>query len=47
LLQQAQSLAASVIELDPELVLPEHEGARRALAVLAESDRAVVKEEAG
>ena len=47
LLQQAQALAAGVIAADPELQAPEHAGARAALALLAVSDRAVVKEEAG
>jgi ATP-dependent DNA helicase RecG len=47
LLKRAQELAQAVIEIDPSLELPEHEGARRALEALAQSDRAVVKEEAG
>jgi ATP-dependent DNA helicase RecG len=47
LLQRAQSLAQALIARDPELAAPEHEGARQALAGLADSDRAVVKEEAG
>ncbi len=47
LLQRAQGLARELIELDPELRLEEHAGARAALAMLAEGDRAVVKEEAG
>jgi ATP-dependent DNA helicase RecG len=47
LLQRAQQLARNVIERDPLLTLPEHEAARCALRALAESDRAVVKEEAG
>jgi ATP-dependent DNA helicase RecG len=47
LLQRAQGLAREVIEADPELTRPEHAGARAALAMLAEGDRAVVKEEAG
>jgi ATP-dependent DNA helicase RecG len=47
LLQRAQQLAQRVIERDPLLTQPEHEAARRALLALAESDRAVVKEEAG
>jgi ATP-dependent DNA helicase RecG len=47
LLQRAQALAQALIARDPELAMPVHEGARRALAALAESDRAVVKEEAG
>ena len=47
LLQQGQALAARVIAEDPELTAPEHAGARAALALLAVSDRAVVKEEAG
>ena len=47
LLQHAQQVAQSVIERDPLLEQPEHEPARRALLALAESDRAVVKEEAG
>jgi ATP-dependent DNA helicase RecG len=47
LLENARQLAANVIEADPELSAKEHEGARRALSLLADSDRAIVKEEAG
>jgi ATP-dependent DNA helicase RecG len=47
LLQQAQALAQTLIARDPGLSQPAHEGARRALRSLSESDRAVVKEEAG
>jgi ATP-dependent DNA helicase RecG len=47
LLHQAQTLARTLIENDPQLELPEHAESRRALSVLAESERALVKEEAG
>jgi ATP-dependent DNA helicase RecG len=47
LLERAQELARALIARDPELIAPEHDGARQALARLAESDRAIVKEEAG
>jgi ATP-dependent DNA helicase RecG len=47
ILLQAQALAREVIERDPALNDAEHAGARAALSSLAESDRAVVKEEAG
>jgi ATP-dependent DNA helicase RecG len=47
LLARAQALARTLLARDPELSAPQHEGARVALERLAESDRAVVKEEAG
>jgi ATP-dependent DNA helicase RecG len=47
LLETARRLAREVTERDPDLSLPEHAGARTALARLMESDCAVVKEEAG
>ncbi len=47
LLAQARQLAVALLERDPELLAPEHDDTRRALAMLAESDRALVKEEAG
>jgi hypothetical protein len=47
LLARADALARSVLARDPRLSAPEHEGARAALERLAQSDRAVVKEEAG
>jgi ATP-dependent DNA helicase RecG len=47
LLERARELAREVIDVDPELVREEHEGARLSLQALAESERALVKEEAG
>ena len=47
LLARARELAQELIERDPELEEEVHSGARRALEGLAESDRAIVKEEAG
>jgi ATP-dependent DNA helicase RecG len=47
LFQRAQALARALLADDPQLEAPEHEGARLALARLAESERAIVKEEAG
>jgi len=47
LLARAQQLARSVLDRDPELAAPEHAGTRLALERLAQSDRAIVKEEAG
>jgi ATP-dependent DNA helicase RecG len=47
LLARAQDLARELLARDPELSAPEHAGSRLALERLAQSDRAVVKEEAG
>jgi ATP-dependent DNA helicase RecG len=47
LLALAHELARSVLSRDPRLDTPEHEGARAALERLAQTDRALVKEEAG
>jgi ATP-dependent DNA helicase RecG len=47
LLARARAAAQQVIELDPELLLPEHAGARRVLERWQEGVRTVVKEEAG
>ena len=47
LLARARELAQELIERDPEREEEVHSGARRALEGLAESDRAIVKEEAG
>jgi ATP-dependent DNA helicase RecG len=47
LLARARELAHETFERDPQLELPEHAGARHALERLAQSERAVVKEEAG
>jgi ATP-dependent DNA helicase RecG len=47
LLARARELAHETFERDPQLELPEHAGARHALERLQDSERAVVKEEAG
>jgi ATP-dependent DNA helicase RecG len=47
LLNKAQALAHALIESDPKLERPEHEGTRQALLALSLGERAVVKEEAG
>ena len=47
LFEQARALAQQLLAVDPELAQAAHAGTREALARLSESDRAVVKEEAG